>query len=347
MLTIVDVILFANATHLTGLGHLIRGLNFIRYCAEGAHVIVIGEVSTPTIVARYLDLTIELIEFPISKFGRIHLSEILSLNRIRSFHPELIVIDNPYIDFNIELDLEFFSAKSVTFLDYPNRETQANFVISTNALEVGINSSFEAIMKNQKSKLYIGPEFYVLDSNFYQKSIPDPSKSNRITANFGASDPGNYIKRLLEIVSQDNFRNFNFDLVLGPLSNFEIPKSIFAQKNIRISKEYESSFDFWINSRVAIGSVGISFLERMYLGIPTLAVPQTPEQLAEAQSFEQVGQGLLLKDFSNRNLLAASEELFEYLSDWGRIERIRGELIQYRGIHLDSLEALRKDFFAL
>jgi spore coat polysaccharide biosynthesis predicted glycosyltransferase SpsG len=327
MLTIVNVILFANATHSTGLGHLIRSLNFIRYYVEGAHVIIIGEISSPHLLARFKDLNIELVESAISKFGRAHLMEILSFSRIQAFGPQLIVIDNPYIEFNIELDLESFSAKIVTFLDYPHRETQAGFVISTNALDAGIKSSFERIMKNPKVKLYIGPEYFVLDKNFYSRSIPDSSKSNRITANFGASDPGNYMKRLLEIVTQDQFGNFNFDLVLGPMSNVEIPKTISWPRNIKVSREYGTSFDFWSVSEVAVGSVGISFLERMYLGIPTLAVPQTPEQLAEAERFAQLGQGLVLKNFLNEDLALASEELLEYLLNRERVERIRGQLI--------------------
>lgn len=344
MLTIVNVILFANATHSTGLGHLIRSLNFIRYYVEDARVLVIGEITSPQFLTRFNDINFELIQAPISKFCRLQLVEFLSHLRNRNLIPQLILVDNPLIEFNIELELEFLSAKTVTFLDYPHRETGADFVISTNALDSRVENSFKRIMTNQSAKLYIGPEFFILDNSFYAKTIPDSFQPNRVAANFGASDPGNLMKRLLEIASQDIFRKINFDLVLGPLSNLEVPKSISWPENVRVSREYGNSVEFWSGSEVAIGSVGVSFLERMFLGVPTLAVPQSPEQLAEAQRFEELGQGLVLKHFFSGNLITASNEIFEYLTDAARIELIRARLITFRARHLESLKTLGEDF---
>ena len=338
-----NAILFANAIHSTGLGHLIRSLNFIRYYFEGAHVIIIGEISSPKILTRFNDMTFELMESPISRFSRSYLTEILSHVRVQSIIPQLILVDNPIIDFDIELELKSLSAQTVTFLDYPHRETHADFVISTNALETGVESTFRKIMKNQQAKLFVGPEFFVLDRSFYSESITNGFKSNRVAANFGASDPGNYMKRLLEIVSQDYFRKFNFDLVLGPMSNTKISKSFSWPEHIKVSEEYEKSYDFWSSCEIAIGSVGISFLERMFLGIPTLVVPQTPEQLAEAQRFEELGQGLVLKHFFSENLRVASEEILEFLLDREKIEHIRVRLIDYQAIHLSAIEDLGKD----
>lgn len=170
-----------------------------------------------------------------------------------------------YVDYVVCLD------------DVPSRVLPVDVVVNYNP---GIKPSDYYPYVN--SKLIIGPEYSPLLKEYHEVSKVIKSQDlknqrvDKILVFLGAGYQGKFLDVVVESISSNKLLNFEFTLLV----NMEIfSTKIKVPDNLVIKNIGGDMIDLLLTHQIVIGSAGISSLERLCLGIPTLLV-----KIAENQS---------------------------------------------------------------
>lgn len=136
--------------------------------------------------------------------------------------------------------------------------------------------------KNKKTKFLNGPEFAIIREQFLplrnsQKKINGTIENILIT--FGGADPAGNTLKLLE--NHEWFQNMFVTAIIGV--NFSskkqiIEKSRILPNNFKIIEAVGNIETYMAKSDLIICGAGTTLLEAMFLGIPTIIVPQTEDE---------------------------------------------------------------------
>ncbi|GAG99641.1 unnamed protein product, partial [marine sediment metagenome] len=172
-------------------------------------------------------------------------------------------------------------------LDPNYREHYCDMLLDQNIYEI---NPYENLLLKKKSKILLGPKYVLLDPN-YTKISPNKKISclSKINICFGGSDPVNLTSKIIDIIKTINY--INFDIIVGPYYQHykELHEKTKEFLNIRLFKNPENMEKLLNESQLAIGSTGISSYERCYLGIPTIVITISENQINVAKNLEKKG----------------------------------------------------------
>ena len=141
-------------------------------------------------------------------------------------------------------------------------------------------------IKTSKNNVFSGSKYSIISSKFLidknDNFIQNNNKKN-ILISFGSLDTINITGQLIsELILQRKVyeKRYFFTIILGKFSpNIEsIKKQIIKYKFIKLNIQPNNIKDIILSAHFAIGAPGISQIERMYLGLPTILVPQNEIQ---------------------------------------------------------------------
>jgi len=143
-------------------------------------------------------------------------------------------------------------------------------------------------INDRKNNVYFGLKYAIVSSKFLinqEDKIIENKKNNKINIliSFGAFDTANISGRLiLEIILQKELyeKNYKFTVVLGKNApNIQSIKSqIINYRFIKCKIQPKNFKEIILNADFAIGAPGISQIERMYLGLPSILISQNKIQ---------------------------------------------------------------------
>ena len=188
------------------------------------------------------------------------------------------------IDYMIGLKSVLPNAKIVNFEDDGEGIIKADLVF--NAL----------YSKTDLKNVYAGEKYYISGKTFM---FYDPIKINNSVKNvfisFGGADPQNYSDRLLNIVKKDEYKNYNFIVVLGR-AKYNVYKLMEYNKyeNIEVLYDLSNMPELMSKCDIAITSRGRTGYELAMLGIPSIAMAQNHREekhgfVCDENGFDYIG----------------------------------------------------------
>lgn len=188
------------------------------------------------------------------------------------------------IDYMIGLKSVLPNAKIINFEDDGEGIIKADLVF--NAL----------YSKTDLKNVYAGEKYYISGKTFM---FYDPIKINNSVKNvfisFGGADPQNYSDRLLNIVKKDEYKNYNFIVVLGR-AKYNVDKLMEYNKyeNIEVLYDVSNMPELMSKCDIAITSRGRTGYELAMLGIPSIAMAQNHREekhgfVCDENGFDYIG----------------------------------------------------------
>ena len=125
-----------------------------------------------------------------------------------------------------------------------------------------------------------GEKYYISGKTFmFYEPIEIKDSVKKVFIAFGGADPQNYSDRLLEIISKDEYKNFNFVVVLGRAKeNVQNLLQYNDYPNIEVWYDVANMPELMSSCDVAVTSRGRTGYELSMLGIPSIAMAQNKRE---------------------------------------------------------------------
>lgn len=172
------------------------------------------------------------------------------------------------LDYMIALRTVLPQAKIINFEDDGEGVYKADLVI--NALY------HESPLPN----VYAGEQYYISNKLFMiYNPITIKDKVHKVLITFGGADPKNYSDRLLAIISKEEYKNYQFVVVLGRAKhNVDTLMKFNNFPNIEILHDVKNMPEIMSSCDIAITSRGRTGYELALLGIPSIAMAQNERE---------------------------------------------------------------------
>ena len=125
-----------------------------------------------------------------------------------------------------------------------------------------------------------GEKYYIAGKMFlYYDPIVIKEKVENVFIAFGGADPQNYTDRLLNIINKDEYKKYNFTVVVGRAKkNVETLLKYNEKENIRVLFDVTNMPELMSKCDIAITSRGRTGYELAMLGIPSIAMAQNARE---------------------------------------------------------------------
>lgn len=172
------------------------------------------------------------------------------------------------IDYMIGLRTVLPNAKIINFEDDGEGILKADLVF--NAL---YNDSF-------LPQVYAGEQYYIANKTFmFYEPIKINESVKRVFVSFGGADPQNYSDRLLNIISKDEYKSYEFIVVLGRAKyNVKTLMEYNKYSNIEVLYDVQNMPELMSRCDIGITSRGRTGYELAILGIPSIAMAQNKRE---------------------------------------------------------------------
>ena len=125
-------------------------------------------------------------------------------------------------------------------------------------------------------QVYAGEQYYISSKLFmFYEPIKIKNRVERVFISFGGADPQNYSDRLLQIISKDKYKKYEFIVVLGRAKyNVNTLMEYNKCSNIEVLYDVSNMPELMSSCDIGITSRGRTGYELAILGIPTIAMAQ-------------------------------------------------------------------------
>lgn len=172
------------------------------------------------------------------------------------------------IDYMIGLRTVLPDAKIVNFEDDGEGAVKADLV-------------FNALYHDSElPQVKAGEKYYISGKTFmFYKPIEIKEKVKKVFISFGGADPQNYSDRLLEMISQTEYKDYYFFVVLGRAKhNVKKLLEYNQYENIEVFYDVPNMPELMAVCDIGITSRGRTGYELAMLGIPTIAMAQNKRE---------------------------------------------------------------------
>lgn len=147
-----------------------------------------------------------------------------------------------------------------------------------------------------ESNWLVGAEYYIAPKLFMlQDAIEVKDKVKNVLISFGGADPMDYTSMLLSLVTQEEYKDYHFHVILGPAYNKkEQIHQNYQNENITFYSNVNNMVEIMKKCDLAITSRGRTGFELAICGIPTICIAQNDREerhtfLSEKNGFEYLG----------------------------------------------------------
>ena len=172
------------------------------------------------------------------------------------------------IDYMIGLRRVLPNAKLVNFEDDGEGAIKADMV-------------FNALFHDSElPHIYAGEKYYISAKTFmFYEPIEIKNEVKRVFISFGGADPQDYSDRLLAIVSKDEYKKYQFIVVLGRAkNNVDALLEYNKYENIEVVYDVANMPEIMSKCDMGITSRGRTGYELAMLGIPTISMAQNQRE---------------------------------------------------------------------
>lgn len=216
--------------------------------------------------------------------------------------PDWLIIDHYGIDTQWESELHCQGLKVMVIEDLTTRVHNCEVILNQNFFPYKFDQYLRRVPEDCVQ--FVGPQFALLRPEFTQarprrRQIRKPVE--RVLLFFGA-DPSNVTTALLRLLGHPDFDHLRIDVVLsaGNIHRDAVVEAVAKHGNAQLHIQIKNISDLMIQTDLCVGAGGISMLERLCVGLPSLVVTIASNQ--ERSSRELYREGLLVWCASSENL---------------------------------------------
>ena len=191
-----------------------------------------------------------------------------------------------------------------------------NFFPSALVVNGGMNAESMEYRVLPTTSLLLGPKYLLLRPEFGHRRAKPRSKVRRILVCFGGADPEDYTGRVLDIL--EGWTEFPEDIevnaVVGPAYSRLNELGVRASHRIRVLADIDAAtlVELMVQSDLAITSAGMVACEVAAVGIVSLLVAISDDQVSNATALVASGAARVIEPFDAKHLVCV---LRDVLSD--------------------------------
>jgi len=207
-------------------------------------------------------------------------------------NPDWLVVDHYALDIRWELEISDCVGKLFVIDDLANRCHRCHILLDENLFE-DMESRYIGLVNANCIKL-LGPTYALLRNEF--SAMRDISRNarnevRRVLVFFGGSDPNGETLKVLQAIKFLDRPEIQFDVVVG-MSNPQ-RESISAQCKQITNVTYYCQIDYiselMAAADLSIGAGGSTTMERCCLGLPSIVIPISSNQMQPMSELAKVG----------------------------------------------------------
>lgn len=237
-----------------------------------------------------------------------------------------LVVDHYMLGEDWERAMRPHVSRLIVIDDLGNRHHDCDVLLDQNVLP-GAPNRYETLTP-RNCKHLLGPEYALLQPVYQQTRQdirPRAGPIKRILIFFGGVDSANMTERAVDAFLELQRQDIAVDLVLG--SNYvhqdAIRRKVQGCGNIRVHVGLSDLADLMRVADLAIGAGGVTHWERMCLGLPSVVVSLSANQIPVNESLSSLGLVKLLGHHSTVTVPQISQVLDELVqsglaSDWSQ-----------------------------
>ena len=172
------------------------------------------------------------------------------------------------IDYMIGLKSVLPNAKIVNFEDDGEGIYKADIVFNALYHESSLNH------------VYAGELYYISSKTFmFYEPIEIKDRVEKVFISFGGADPQNYSDRILSVICRDEYKNYEFIVVLGRAKqNVDTLMKYNSYENISVLHDVKNMPELMSQCDLAMTSRGRTAYELAMLGIPSIVMAQNERE---------------------------------------------------------------------
>ena len=214
------------------------------------------------------------------------------INYLKTFSKKsTVIIDSYRFNLDFETSIRSLNFNLIVLDDQFGNKHNCNALIDNN---LGVNKDFYKDKVESSTQLLLGETFSIIDSKFfcYKKK-----KRDTILINAGGSDPKKLNQFILKALLPLS-KKIKVQIVLGSKKDltFELRSLINLYSNIKVFIQVKNMQKIYNSSYLAIGAGGVSLIERMASGIPSIIITIAENQINASIKSNQKKSGIYIGD---------------------------------------------------
>lgn len=212
-------------------------------------------------------------------------------NILQEENSDLYIIDHYDIDEKWEKSIIPFTKHIMVIDDLANRKHICELLIDQNAVP-NFEKRYENLVSKDCKKL-LGPKYLILRDEFIEtrkKVNSRNSKVERLLIFMGGSDPTNETLKILQALSEVNFKIKCVDVVVGNSNiNRKIIEDICLERGYKFHCQIDYMAQLMKEADFSIGSGGITAWERCFVGLPSSSTIVAENQIESTEYAADLG----------------------------------------------------------
>ena len=252
------VAIYVNGNNKRGVGHIYRALELADEFYSKPDIYYDINQTNPKVFGKTTH----------SLIGVNGIGEMYEIAKVKQYDIFINDILTTSIDYMIGLRSMIPNAKIINFEDDGEGIYKADLV-------------FNALYQNSELPyIHTGEKYYISSKLFmFYSPIKIKEKVKKVFISFGGADPQNYSDRLLNIISEKEYENIEFNVVLGRAKlNVEKLLEYNKKSNINVVFDVKNMPELMEECDIGITSRGRTGYELAILGIPTIAMAQNKRE---------------------------------------------------------------------
>jgi UDP-2,4-diacetamido-2,4,6-trideoxy-beta-L-altropyranose hydrolase len=212
-----------------------------------------------------------------------------------------LIVDCYHLDLRWESSLRKYAERIMVIDDIGDRNHDCDLLLDQN-LHDNPEALYRDKIKNPTCRKLFGPKYALLRPEFATRrneTKPRGGNIERILISLGSTDQHNLTEIVLEAATLPQFADVTFDIVLGP--NNPRAKRLQGKFGKRPNWIYHAPAPnmaaLMCRADLAVGGAGITTWERCCLGLPTLFIAGSDNEIPLAKAAEKSGIGRYMGNY--------------------------------------------------
>lgn len=175
------------------------------------------------------------------------------------------------------------------------------------------------ITKKNENQVYQGIKYWIINPKLTEINLDFriSKEVNNILITFGATDPFNLTKKTC-LVLEKKMPTYNFNIIIGP--KFK-EKKFYKQlceiiKNFNYIENPDNFYELMVKSDISFSAGGGTLFELMYIGVPTIIIPNTDDNLNLAKTVAKKKMAIFIETQPKLDENKLFGELFRLIEDY-------------------------------
>ena len=202
-----------------------------------------------------------------------------------------LIIDHYALDYNWEKKLRPYAKKIMVIDDLSNRRHDCDLLLDQNYIHN--EKRYDDLLAPNTIKL-LGIKYTLLRKDFFKNRKNHAMRGDsieRVFVFFGGTDPDNLTIVAINVLLQPKLKHLLVDVVIGSGNphRTELELKIRKYSNVKLHVQVDNISELMASADVALGAGGSATWERMAIGLPSIIITVSDNQIELIKDLDQDG----------------------------------------------------------